>query len=252
MTRTRLRVFDDLETLSLAAAGDLAGQVQDAVERQGRCAVVLTGGRTPRRMYELLAGRFGASLPWEQVDLFWGDERYVPHDHPQSNYRLAREAFLDRIAVPPENVHPMPTHHADPEQAAAEYEDLLRGYFGLRSPRFDAFLLGLAANGHVASLFPRQASLDEQRRWVIAVQVPAEPPHRLTMTFPIINQASHVAFLVAGSAKADAVAQALGPGNRVGDVPAAGVAPIDGRVTWWLDAAAAAKLPRFQTEPAAE
>lgn len=252
MRQPRLRVFADLEALSLAAAEALATQIQAAVQERGRCAVVLTGGRTPRRLYELLADQFGAAIPWKQVDLFWGDERYVPYDDSRSNYRLARLALLDHVAVPPEDVHPMPTYHMDPQDAAAEYEQVLRDYLADATVGLDVVLLGLAANGHVASLFPQHSALREAHRWVTAVEVPADPPQRLTMTFPVINQAAVVSFLVSGEAKAQAVAQALRPGNRIEDVPAAGVSPASGLVTWWLDTAAASQLPRHEAEPTAE
>lgn len=237
-----LQVFPDLESLSVGVAGTLADQIGATVDRRRRCALVLTGGRTPRRMYELLAEQFGATIPWPRVDLFWCDERYVPHDDPRSNYRLARLTLLDRVAIPPENVHPMPTHYADPAEAARHYEALIRGYFGDLPPRFDLLLLGVAANGHVASLFPRHPALGERERWIVAATVPADPPQRLTMTFPLINQARAVAFLIAGPTKADAVRRALQPVTTVEDVPAAGVSPESGTVTWWLDAAAAAGL----------
>jgi 6-phosphogluconolactonase len=193
-------------------------------------------------MYELLAGRSGASVPWRQVDLFWGDERYLPPDHPQSNYHLARIALIDRVTIPPANVRPMPTQYADMDVAARAYEDVIREYFGDRPPRFDILLLGMAADGHIASLFPGQPALHERHRWVVAATVPADPPRRLTMTFPLINQAHAVVFLVAGRAKADAVRRATAPGTPIADVPAAGVAPDDGTLTWWLDAAAAGQL----------
>ena len=252
MREPRLRVFPDLETLSLAAADALAEQIHAAVRERARCAVVLTGGRTPRRLYEILAGRFGATIPWKQVDLFWGDERYVPYDDPRSNYRLARLALLDHVAVPPENVHPMPTYHADPQEAAAEYEQVLRDYLADGTAQLDVVLLGLASNGHVASLFPHHRALREERRWVTAVEVEADPPQRLTLTFPIINQTVAVFFLVAGATKAQAVAQAHQPGNRIEDVPATDVAPASGDVTWWLDGAAAALLPHLETERSPE
>jgi len=237
-----LRVLPDLESLSLAVAGSLADQIVTTVERQGRCAAVLTGGRTPRRMYELLAERFATAIPWPRVDLFWCDERYVSADDPRSNYGLARLTLLDRIAIPPENVHPMPTHHDDPEEAAREYEALIRGYFQPGLPRFDLMLLGIAANGHVASLFPHHPALAERDRWIVAATVPADPPERLTMTFPLINQAAAVAFVVAGPTKAEAVRRALQTATSVDDVPAAGVSPESAAVTWWLDAAAAGGL----------
>ncbi len=237
-----LQVFPDLESLSVGVAGTVVDQIGATVDRRGRCALVLTGGRTPRRMYELLAEQSGATIPWPRVDLFWCDERYVPHDDPRSNYRLARFTLLDRIAIPPENVHPMPTHMADPHDAARDYETLIRGYFGGAPPQFDVLLLGIAANGHVASLFPHHPALRERDRWIVAATVPADPPQRLTMTFPLINQARALAFLVAGPTKADAVRRALQPVTTIEDVPAAGVSPESGTVTWWLDAAAAAGL----------
>lgn len=238
----QVRVLPDLESLSSAVAGSLAGQIGGAVARQGRCSLVLSGGRTPRRLYELLAERFADGIPWRQVDLFWSDERYVPGDDPRSNYRLARLALLDGIAIPAQNVHPMPTHHGDPEEAAQEYETLIRGYFNARPPRFDLLLLGMAANGHVASLFPGHPALHERERWIVAATVPADPARRLTMTFPLINEAAAVAFVVAGAAKAEAVRRAMAPGTAVDEIPAVGVSPRSGPVTWWLDAEAAAKL----------
>lgn len=238
----RVRILDDLESLSRAAAEGLATQIQKVIGRRRRCSFVLTGGRTPRRTYELLADRFGDAIPWDQVDLFWGDERYVPHDHPLSNYRLARLSMLDRVRVPSQNIYPIPTHDPDPKRAAKDYEEIVRDYFRVRAPRFDVLLLGMAANGHVASLFPHAVSLREPTRWVIAVEVPADPPQRITMTFPLINQAAHVAFLVAGPTKAEAVRRALQRGSSAEEVPAAGVAPKSGSVTWWLDAAAASLL----------
>lgn len=240
-----VRVLSDLEALSLAVAEMLVGRISATVGRQGRCALVLTGGRTPRRMYEIWAERFGASVPWRQVDVFWGDERYVPPDDPQSNYRLARAALLDRVPIPPANVRPMPTHHAGIVVAAREYEDLIRGYFKDRPPRFDILLLGLGADGHVASLFPGQPALRERDRWVVAATVPADPPRRLTMTLPLINRARAVIFLVAGPAKAAAVRRAMTPGTAADEVPAAGVAPESGSLTWWLDAAAAGEIGEY-------
>lgn len=235
-------VLSDREALSLAVAAALAEDVRSIVGQRGRCSLVLAGGTTPRRMYELLAERFAAAVPWPQVDLFWGDERYVPPDDPQSNYGMARRVLLEHLPVPSGNVHPMPTHCADPGDAAAAYEALIRDYFRGRPPRFDLLLLGMGADGHVASLFPRHPALRVRARWVVAATVPADPPQRLTLTLPLINQAAAVIFLVAGAAKADAVRRALQPGMRVDDVPASGVRPAAGTVAWWLDAAAAAGL----------
>lgn len=239
---TAREVFPDLESLSRATADATAVRLAEIAAARGRCAFVLTGGRTPRRMYELLAERHAVDVPWSRIDLFWGDERYVPHDHPQSNFLLAKTALLDRIPVPPANVHPMPTDHEDPDAAARAYEALLREYFRGREPSFDLLLLGMAANGHVASLFPHHPALRERTRWIVAAEVPAEPSRRVTFTYPLINRAASVAFLVAGSAKAEAVARAMRPGTTPDEVPAAGVRPAGGDVRWWLDRSAAALL----------
>ncbi|HXF82694.1 MAG TPA: 6-phosphogluconolactonase [bacterium] len=237
-------VFDDLESLSRAAADAIAARLREAVAARGRCSFVLTGGRTPRRMYELLGERHRDDVPWHRVDLFWGDERYVPPDHPHSNYGLARTSLLERVAPPPGNVHPIPTYHGDPAAGALAYEALLQDYFRGREPVFDLLLLGMAANGHVASLFPRHPALHERARWIVAVEVPADPPQRITVTFPLINRARAVIFFVAGPAKAEAVARALAPGTTVDEIPAVGVRPVAGEVRWWLDRQAAALLPR--------
>lgn len=230
----RLRVFADGESLSQAAAAAIGDAMREAVAQRRRCDVALAGGGTPRRMYELLSAH--ADIPWTNVHLFWGDERYVPHDHPASNFRMARQALLARIDIPAGNVHPMPTDHADPGEAARTYEAVLRAHFG-SDPRFDLILLGLGPDGHTASLFPGSAALLEVQRWVVAVTAPADPPIRLTLTLPILNRAAQVHFLVTGHDKAEALRRAR-RGNTDA-CPASRVQPADGTLTWWVDRAAA-------------
>ncbi len=235
-----VRICPDSEALGRAAAAWVADRIAARLREAATFALVLSGGGTPLPLYHGLAADYGDRLPWAQVHVYWGDERSVPHDAPQSNYRMAREALLDRVPVPPANIHPMHTHPPDPNATAAAYEATLRAAFPGPWPRFDLILLGLGADGHTASLFPGSSALDEHERWVVAVSVPADPPVRLTLTLPVLRAAAHVGFLVVGANKAEALRRALGtPDPRT--CPAAAVRP-EGGVTWWVDAAAASRL----------
>src|SRR5688572_24616891 len=166
-------------------AGQAAARtISESVRGAGRCSLVLSGGNTPRTFYGLLASEFRDQIPWPHIHIFWGDERYVsPHD-PDSNYRLARETLLDHVPCPAANIHPMPTQFASPEDAARDYERTLRNYFGTDWPHFDLLLLGIGKEGHTASLFPGSRALRERTRWVAAVETPANPSLRLTLTLP--------------------------------------------------------------------
>ena len=229
-----------IETLLFAdaeALGRHAAQWFCAVARRssGNFAVALSGGSTPRRLYELLAG---AELPWERVHWFWGDERFVPPDHPDSNYRMAREALLSRAPVAAANVHAMPTEGISPEEAALEYEATLKRFYGAETllperPLFDLILLGIGEDGHTASLFPGHASLEETRRWVVAVHG-AKSRARITLTYPALQSSRETAFLVTGAAKKDALRRA-----RAGDraFPAGRLRPVGG-LHWFADRAA--------------
>jgi 6-phosphogluconolactonase len=227
-----LRVFPTAEILSREVAEAF---VRDAASSD-RFALALAGGSTPRLLYRLLATEFRERVPWSRVHLFWSDERYVPRDHPDSNYRMVREALLDHVPIPDGNVYPAPTDLERPEDAAAQYEADLKEFFGTTWPRFDWMLLGLGEDGHVASLFPGSKTLAEKERWVIAVnQSPKPPPLRLTFTFPVINHAAHIQFLVAGKGKRSAVRSTLEGARDPLRVPAQNVQPSDGSLTWWLD-----------------
>ncbi len=235
-----VRVFADLHALSVAAAGAVAGTITRATRATGRCALVLSGGSTPRTLYQLLATDYRDRVPWRNVHVFWGDERYVPPTDPRSNYRMAKEALLDQIPCPAANVHPMPTEIRDPDAAARAYEETLRGYFaGGGSPRFDLVLLGLGQEGHTASLFPRSPALAERTRWVVAVTVPADPPTRLTLTLPALAHAATTYFLVAGSNKAQAFSRVMDASADPNEYPAALVRSGGGTVVWWIDQQAA-------------
>ena len=239
-----VRVCADAGDLSQRAAQAVAGVIVDAVAAAGRCSLLLSGGTTPRALYGVLASRFGDRIPWGDVHVFWGDERYVPSDDPQSNYRMAKETLLDHVPCPAANVHPMPTHFADPEAAARDYEATLRREFAGEWPRFDLVLLGLGPDGHTASLFPGSPALDEQVRWVRAVTVPAIPTLRLTITLPVFARSANTYFLVVWSAKADALSRVLARSVDPKMCPAAAIKPTGGALVWWIDSTAARELNR--------
>lgn len=196
-------VFPDADALAQAAAAWFARTLAAA---DGRVAVALSGGSTPKRMYEILAtDPLRGVVPWERVHLFWGDERFVPQDDPRSNYRMTREALLDHVPIPPGNVHPLPTEGLDAQQAADRYAQALAVFYGAETLAparhlFEIVLLGLGTNGHTASLFPGEAVLDERERWAAPVSPPGEPV-RVTLTYPALESARHAAFLVAGADK---------------------------------------------------
>ncbi len=210
-----------------------------AIGGRGRFVVALAGGSTPKRFYAALAEREG--IPWQQTWLIWGDERYVPPDHPDSNYRMVQQALLERVRIPPEQVLPMPTQGGDPAEDARRYEAQLRSVLGVGEgeevPSLDLVLLGIGEDGHTASLFPGTAALQVQDRWVTVGEKEGQP--RLTLTYPVLNQAAQVVFLVTGAPKAAIVHKAL---TTRADLPCQRVNP-KGRLLWLLDRAAAAHLP---------
>ena len=230
------RTFENAEVLARNVAEWLCGLAQAS---SGTFAVSLAGGSTPRRLYELLATPdIAQRFPWTRTHWFWGDERFVPHDHPDSNYAMARNAFLSRVRVPDANIHAVPTEGLSPDEAAAAYETTLKRFYGadtLAPERalFDVTLLGIGDDGHIASLFPGQPALREQRRWVVAV-TGAGTETRITLTYPAINSSREVAFVVTGKAKRSVVARAQA-GDRT--LPAALVRPV-GQLHWFTDRAA--------------
>lgn len=238
--RAPVQVFPDLEALSDAAANSLAERVSRIVEQRGRISIALEGGETPKALYERLAIRFANTLPWSKVHVFWGDERYVSHDDPRSNYRMARLALLDHIEIPSANTHPMPTHFSEPEEAAREYEQTLRDYFGDDQPIFDLMLLGMGTDGHTASLFPGTPALNEKTRWVVPVRAAVDPPVRLTLTMPVILQATVIQFLIAGRDKAAILRDIICDEDAARKYPAGMVLNAsEPEVLCWTDEAAA-------------
>ena len=206
----------------------------EAIGERGRYLVALSGGETPCPLYERLAA--SGNLDWTAVDVFWADERCVPPEDPASNYGLAHRTLLAKVSILPENVHRI-QGELSPLAAADAYEVELRRILGTDG-RLDLILLGIGADGHTASLFPRHQALTEEKRWIVPVHAPAEPPWRVTMTLPLINAARHVLFLVAGAQKAAAVRD-LASGKPL---PASRVRPLDGTVTFLVDEDAATLL----------
>jgi 6-phosphogluconolactonase len=234
-----VHVFSTLEQLSAHAADDVARVLNSAVAMRGRASLVLSGGNTPRELYRILAARDVDAIRWQQIDVFWGDERLVPIDDVRRNDRMAREMLLSHVACPESQIHPMAAGAVPDDVAVREYEETMRRYFGNGRPRFDLVLLGLGSEGHTASIFPESSVFDEREHWVCKVRVPADPPARLTLTLPVLSQASHVFFLVSGREKSRALHAALDERTDPRTCPAAAVKPIDGAVAWWVDAEAA-------------
>ena len=232
-----VEVFADREALARRAADVLLDAVKAT---QGRCAIALSGGSTPKGLYELLAqAPYRDSVAWNRTHLFWGDERFVPPTDPRSNFRMAREALLSHVPIPTANVHPIPTEGMTPEDAARAYERTLKSFYGAETldpkrPLFDVNLLGLGEDGHIASLFPETNALSERERWVVAVTGGAPEP-RISLTYPALESSRLVLFLVAGVEKRAILARVL-HGDQ--ELPAARLRPA-GRLLWLADAAAA-------------
>lgn len=241
MTEPVVQIYPDLDSLSAAAAAVFVQTVQTALSRGRDAWIALSGGSTPRRLYETLAGfPRRERVPWDCVQIVQVDERPVPPDSPDSNYRLLRETLLERVPVPPAHVHRIPAELGAAE-AADSYEEELKAAMPLGPdgfPQFDLILLGLGDDGHTASLFPRSPGLREKERWVIANPVEKLGVERITLTYPVLNHAVRVAFLVSGSGKNAALGAVLRGLRTVEDLPARGVNPVTGSVIWMVDSAA--------------
>ncbi|HUZ02309.1 MAG TPA: 6-phosphogluconolactonase [Thermomicrobiaceae bacterium] len=247
MSNPEVVVVPDATSLAREAARRVVDIARDQIGLRGRLTLALSGGSTPRALFRLLAApsRVG-DVDWSRVHVFWGDERTVPPDDDESNYRMAREALLDHVPVPPEQVHRILAENR-PDEAAAAYEQVLREVFGLaigEPPDFGLMLLGIGADGHTASLFPGTRALEETDRLVVANVVPQLGTTRITVTVPVITEAANILVLVAGADKADAVQRALEAPYDPGQTPSQILRTAAGRVAWLLDEAAAAGLDR--------
>ena len=242
----RLLILPDAAALAAAAAEEF---VRAASAATGPFRVALSGGSTPKALYALLrdeAAPYRARVPWERLHVFWGDERCVPPDSPDSNYGEARAALLSKTPIRPENVHRIPAELADADEAARRYEATLLREFG-GPPRFDWIFLGMGADGHTASLFPGTPAVQETVKLVVAVWVAEKKSRRVTLTVPVLNAAARVAFLVAGADKAETARLALEGGSSASR-PASLVSPERGESLWLLDRAAASRLASLPRE----
>lgn len=240
-----LFIYDTPTELFEAAAHEFAASVTAAVKSRGKFTVALSGGSTPKALYSLLAEKRATALPWDKMYFFFGDERHVPPDDPESNYRMANEALLSRVPIPAGNVLRVPAEEKDAAKAAQAYEQGMKDFFAIKPgefPRFDLVLLGVGPDGHTASLFPGSAALGERKRWVVANRVEKFKTDRITFTYPVINNAACVMFLSAGADKASILQEVLE--NPKAGLPSQAVQPVEGRLVWMIERAAAARLTR--------
>ncbi len=243
-----IRTLTTPQELFDAAAEKVIQAANEAVVARGRFTIALAGGNTPRSLYNLLATNGRSSLPWDRMFFFFGDERHVPPDDPQSNYRMANEAMLSKIPVPAGNVFRVPAENPDAPAAAALYDQTVRQFFALapgQFPSFDLILLGLGPDGHTASLFPGTAALQEKSRLVVANWVEKFKTNRITFTLPVLNAARCVAFLVSGTDKAPALKAVLEGDAPDEQYPARLVRPSNGKLIWMVDRAAASELSKI-------
>jgi len=246
--RVTYQVWPSAVEMAMASARMFAARVEQAVAKRGVARVALSGGSTPQATFKLLAdpaGPFAATVPWNKVQLFWVDERCVGPDDPESNYGVCRALLLSKVSIPAANVFRM-EGELDPEVAASRYESTLRNVMkleGAESPAFDLLTLGMGPDGHTASLFPHTAAIDEMGRLVVANHVEKKEAWRITLTWPVINQAAEVVFEVEGPSKTDILAEVLTGPRDPERLPAQLIRPSNGKLLFLLDEAAAAKLP---------
>jgi len=237
-----IHVYPTPAELVSAAAEMMIGAIAEAVAARGHAMIALSGGTTPRGLYQALAEEpYRTRVPWDCVHLFWGDERMVPPEHAQSNFRMAKETLVDHVPIPAENVHRV-RGEAPPEEAATKYAEALVGVFAGQPPRFDVVLLGLGTDGHTASLFPGADALGETKAPVATVFMPSLDGWRVTLTFPVLNAARRIIFLVSGVEKAAIVARVITSESPAKRLPATLVRPENGHVHWMLDAQAASLI----------
>jgi 6-phosphogluconolactonase len=238
-----IEIYPTPHDLVRGAAGRIASLLAECVQARGRAMIALSGGGTPRHVYRALASdSLQPGVPWENVHVFWGDERCVPPDHPESNFGMANETLLSRLKIPAGNIHRI-MGEKNPQDAARRYDEELRRTFpvdGLELPKFDVMLLGLGDDGHTASLFPGTPVIEQQRWLAIAVRPNGQETARITLTFPVINNSRHVLFLVSGKGKSPILAEVLhGSGTML---PAQLVSPVDGELRWLVDQDAASQI----------
>ncbi len=232
----KIEVLPDKAAIVQRSLSLVLERIQMAIAERGFCTLALAGGSTPKPLYEAIAQE---NLPWDKIHVFWGDERYVPPDHPDSNEGMTRQAWLDQVEIPAANIHPIPTQPDDPAIAAQQYEQHLKDFFQLpvdQMPSLDIVLLGMGDDGHTASLFPHTEALKVCDRWVTVGNKDGQP--RITLTVPILNTARCVLFLVAGANKKPALQQILRETGDFNTYPSRLIQPQAGELWWLLDHAA--------------
>ncbi len=239
-----MHIFPGVEQINGALAQFILSTAQESVARNGRFTIALTGGSSPKKLYELLTGApYKDELPWQQTYVFWGDERFVPPTDDRYNAKMAYETLLNHVPVPGNQIFPMPySDREKPALIAQQYEELLHKHFGSNPPQFDMILLGMGDDGHTASLFPHTPVLEEKQRWVSEVYHTGQQMYRITLTAPLINQARKVAFLLFGVSKADVLHQVLEGNYQPQHLPTQLIKPASGEAHWFMDEAAASKL----------
>src|SRR5258708_32726117 len=239
----QVRVFPSTNDLCRGAAEAFCRIGSQAIREHGRFTVALSGVSTHRRMHEEIVANFSSQLPWEKVFFFWGDERHVPPDFPESNYRMAKETLLSKLPIPHDHFFGMPGEMPDANQAAGVYEQYLREFFRPapgKFPRFDFILLGGGPEGDTASLFPGTPAMEERHEFVVGDWAPGHSTRRITCTYPVLNNAANVLFLSDGSGKAEIVQKAIK--DPAANLPCQGVRPVNGNLMWYLDQAVGARL----------
>lgn len=238
-----IRVFPSTQELFRSAAETFCKLAQEAIRERGKFSVALSGGSTPRGLHHELTTTFAPQVPWNKVFCFWGDERHVPPDFPESNFRMAKETLLSKLPIPADHIFRMAGELPDAEQAGLLYQNVLRDFFHPgpdKFPRFDFMLQGIGPDGHTASLFPGTKALEEKNRFAVGNWVEQHSTWRITLTYPVINDAANVMFLVDGAGKADIIEKALR--EPAANLPCQRVQPLNGKLMWYLDAAAGSKL----------
>ncbi len=231
-------IWKDAEALSIAAAHYFVKLCNENIAKKGIFTVALSGGSTPKRFFEILAGpAFNRNINWKKILLFWGDERFVPHTHEQSNYKMTKEALLDQIKIPRKNIFPVPTNGL-PQLCAQQYETTIKNTLG-RSRSFDLTLLGMGDDGHTASLFPGTNILQEQKKLVREVWLEDKQTWRISFTYPLINQSKEIMYLIAGNNKGPVIKKIFSGRALKTLYPLQSVNPTTGTAVWMLDEAAA-------------
>ncbi len=240
--KKRIHVYPNKEKLVIATTERVINLIGQAIQENGFCNIALAGGNTPREVYSMLAANsYRGRVDWNRIHLFWGDERMVPPEHRDSNFRMVQQTLLKHVNIPDGNVHRI-RGEIEPEQASVEYTKLLHDHFREDSPRFDLILLGVGEDGHTASLFPDTDAIEECERHAVAVFVPRLNTWRVTLTVPVLNAAREVFFLVSGSPKSNIIKHIMSIKQPTKDLPATLVNPENGTLHWMLDSDAAALI----------